>query len=233
MSMGRRMFQRGTRTAPNVDLSQLKELVEQGVDANTAAKLLFGSGAGAGAAVMFGSDIAANLLTQSVPAVGRFIGEGSAAPQTVPMGGKGFIYTPQDDLQYRRDYRSPYAVLSRLFGQKMQTPEERAESQTALVNKQAEGINERDIRKIIAERQATGQIEAMKAAALLEGERVKAESALGVQEIASLGDVQKTRIQSGNEAASAMLQKAIENIAYVEKLGNDQVAAGLTNLPTI
>ena len=155
---------------------------------------------------------------------------GSQNPaNTVPMGGKGFIFSPQDMYQYTQYYNSPGARLARATGVDMPTPDQYRQGQIESVDQQMQASTARDITRMQAQKQAESEIRGMELEAALREQALIQEGKLGV----TLGEVQKQRVQSGYEAASNMLQKAIENIAYVEKLGGDSIATGLTSLPSI
>ena len=179
-------------------------------------------------------NIVASIIGSSVAdkVIGSLSG-GQAPANTVPMGGKGYIYTPQDQFQYEQYYYSLPQTIARSLGREMQTPDERRAGQIAISDLQLETANRRQ-RELQGDKLAA-DIRMKEAEVLgnLQQQRIAQEGALGVQELSSLGDVQKQRVQSGYEAASSMLQKAIENIAYVEKLGQSDTRKQLAALPSI
>ena len=225
---------------PAGGLNQLvKELVEQGMSPDKAgpAAMQYLSQVASRNQGGIGSALRNEVLANSAVAGGGALLStlfGSQNPaNTVPMGGKGFIFSPQDMYQYTQYYNSPGARLARATGVDMPTPEKYRQDQIESVDQQMQASTARDILRTQAQKQAESEIRGMELEAALREQSLIQEGKLGVQEISSLGDVQKQRVQSGYEAASNMLQKAIENIAYVEKLGGDQVAQGLTSLPSI
>ena len=223
------------------DLNRLiGELVQQGVKPKQAlpeaVRFLTQSGgrnAGGIGQNPLASAVGAEILVGGTGSLLSTIFGGQNPANTVPMGGKGFIFSPQDMYQYTQYYNSPGARLARATGVDMPTPEKYRQDQIESVDQQMQASTARDILRTQAQKQAESEIRGMELEAALREQALVQEGKLGVQEISSLGDVQKQRVQSGYEAASNMLQKAIENIAYVEKLGNDQVAQGLTSLPSI
>ena len=223
--------------ARNVDLNGLiAQLIGQGVKpdvaAATAAKVLQSAG-GSGVGQALRNEVIATGLLATGQGVINTITGGQNTPPTVPMGGKGYIFTPQDAFQYERYYYSPGARLARATGQKMPDPETRKQLQVATSDQQLESANRRAIEKDLSNRQAEAVIRGAELEAALRERALVESGRLGVQELASLGDVQKQRVQSGYESASNMLQKAIENIAYIEKQGQDQVAQSLGTLSSI
>ena len=233
----------GVRTNPLVNLSELQGMVKQGVNPDVAAKILATTGTGSAAAAAAApgggysitKDVIGNLIASgALTGLGSFLGSGSGNPLQTQAGGKGYIFGPQNALAYQQYSTSPYIIaLSRLGLIDVPSLAEFRRQQIQDVDIQMERANERKIRENLASLQAEGQIRGMEAAARLQGTKLEQEGALGVQELASLGDVQKQRVQSGYEAASNMLQKAIENIAYVEKMGGDNVAQQLGTLSNI
>jgi len=223
--------------ARNVDLNGLiGQLIKQGVApdvaAATAAKVLQSAG-GSGVGQALRNEVIATGLLAAGQGVLDMVTGGQNAPPTVPMGGKGYVYTPQDQFQYERYYYSPGARLARATGAVMLDPETRRQQQIASSDQQLESANRRAIEKDLANRQAEAVVRGMELETALRERSLVEAGRLGVQELASLGDVQKQRVQSGYEAASNMLQKAIENIAYVEKMGSDSVAQQLGTLSNI
>ena len=188
--------------------------------------------AGGAGTYSIGKDILANIVAGNMGGIGSFLTQGANTGPASGPGGKGFIYGPQNQMEYTRYYNSPYATISRILGggQNTPTPDDYRRSQVESVKEQAEDMTRRKVQEYLA---TVAPVEALKATAGLEGTRLQQEGALGVQELKSLGDVQKQRVQSGYEAASGMLQKAIENIAYVEKLGQSDTRKQLAALPTI
>ena len=223
----------------------VQKLITSGVSPNTAAvvaqKSLQAAGAGGvrgGRLMQIGGGVTNSVLGSAIaerliPGATNALLGGQINPNTVPMGGKGYIYTSADDFQYTQYYNSPGARFARATGVKMLTPQERRQQQVASVTQQMESANRREIEKNLATKQAEAVIRGAEIEGALKQQALIQEGAVAAQNVRSLGDVQKQRVQSGYNTASNLLQSAIENIAYVEKLGDSNVRSQLAALPQI
>lgn len=94
--------------------------------------------------------------------------------------------------------------------------------QAALTEAQARSLTEREIQKIRAEKEFELQARLAEAQAGIQREKIKALSELQGkvegQKVQSLGEVQSQRLQSQYGAASDILNEAIKNIAFRDKL---------------
>ena len=180
---------------------------------------------------IIGEVLGGGILTTG-GAVLRGLGGEPGASSLAPRG-KDFLFGAEAYRQAQRDYYSPYAIaLRQFFDVEMPTPDQQRQKQIDAYG-DLDDANRRAIEQRAAELQGLAGIAAIEGRLGVERERVGQEGAIGVQQVKSLGDVQRQRVQSGYEAASNMLQKAIENIAYVEKVAGDPVAEQLSSLPTI
>jgi len=92
----------------------------------------------------------------------------------------------------------------------------------ALREAQAQSLTAREIEKIKAERQFELQARLAEAQGRIEQEKVKAladaQARVESQKVSSLGDVQRQRIQSQYGTAGDLLESAIKNIAFRDKI---------------
>ena len=233
----RGLFRRGVKTGGGVDIGSLiSQLKQAGVPDNQlvpAMKTVLGGSAVAAGGYSIGKDILGDLVANTISAgVGSTL-QGAQAPGANPTAGKGFVFTPQDAYQYQRYLNSPQAAIARMFGGKIPSLEEFREQQIESADEQMRGATERQIRARAAEQSGEKALALLQGEIALAGEGLRQQGALGVQQISSLGDVQKQRVQSQYETAGQLLQSAIENIAYVEKLGNSDTRTQLAALPSI
>jgi len=92
----------------------------------------------------------------------------------------------------------------------------------ALREAQAQSLTEREIEKIKAERQFELQARLAEAQGRIEQEKVRAladaQARVESQKVSSLGDVQRQRLQSQYSTAGNLLESAIKNIAFRDKI---------------
>ena len=92
----------------------------------------------------------------------------------------------------------------------------------ALREAQAQSLTEREIEKIKEERQFELQARLAEAQASIQREKVKAladaQARVETQKVSSLGDVQRQRLQSQYGTAGNLLDAAIKNIAFRDKI---------------
>jgi hypothetical protein len=92
----------------------------------------------------------------------------------------------------------------------------------ALKEAQARSLTEREIEKKIADRQFDLAIQLAQAQAGVERQRLQsaydAQARVEAQKVTSLGDVQRQRVQSQYQTAGDLLDSAIKNIAFRDKI---------------
>jgi len=92
----------------------------------------------------------------------------------------------------------------------------------ALREAQAQSLTAREIEKIKAERQFELQARLAEAQGRIEQEKVRAladaQARVESQKVSSLGDVQRQRLQSQYSTAGNLLESAIKNIAFRDKI---------------
>ncbi len=157
--------------------------------------------------------------------------KGAAAPTQYPVGeptGRSkYFFSPEVGLSYQQYYESVIPrvralnALSNKLGlgdvaEEPANPQQFAEFQTDLTEKQAENLTNRLIREIVAEKQFDYLARGLEAQATVERQKQQ-----------SLGEIQRQRVQSGYDAASSMLNKAIENVMAREKFENNTAIAEL------
>ena len=95
-------------------------------------------------------------------------------------------------------------------------PQSFATFQAQLSEKQAESLSNRRIREIMAEKQFDYLSNAL-----------NAQSAIRQQQVKSLGDVQRQRVESGYTAAQGIMESALQNVLARERFENNPAIAEL------
>jgi len=214
-----------------VDLTSLiSELRKAGIKSKDVSRLLPSLLSNAKRGGGFGTIAAAVAAGLAPDAIKALIG------QEPPMQAQQtkYMYTPDADLAYTRTYYSPLNTLRRGLGLlEMDSPKQRRESFIESLNQQAEQAEARRRGTILIERQAEADMQAQRLEAALREQALVQEGLLGQQNIRSLGELQKQRTQSAFEAAQSLLNTAIQDIAYREKLGQAESNQQLASIPNV
>lgn len=196
---------------------------------NTAASAatggLFGSvlGNGAKLAGALGLEVAAEKLA------GGLLGgvQPTQYPTGQPSGASKYFFSPELGLSYQQYYESVIPriralnEISNRFGlgdiaEEPVDPQSFATFQAQLSEKQAESLSNRRIREIMAEKQFDYLSNAL-----------NAQSAIRQQQVKSLGDVQRQRVESGYTAAQGIMESALQNVLARERFENNPAIAEL------
>lgn len=189
-----------------------------------------GAGALGTVALQAGGELLGNALSSLLGGAAKNV-QGATAPTQYPVsetaGRSKYFFAPELGLAYQQYYESilprvrALNALSNSLGlgdiaQEPASPQEFAEFQTQLTEQQAENLTNRLIRETVAKEQF-GYL----------GRGLEAQAQVETQKQKSLGDIQRQRVQSGYDAASSVLNKAIENVLARERFENNTAIAEL------
>jgi hypothetical protein len=156
---------------------------------------------------------------------------GGAAPTQYPVGepsgASKYFFSPELGLSYQQYYESVVPRVRALnelsnrlgFGniaEEPLDPQSFATFQAQLSEKQAESLSNRRIREIMAEKQFDYLSRAL-----------EAQAGVRRQQVQSLGDVQRQRVESGYTAAQGMVESALQNVLAKERFENNTTLAEL------
>jgi hypothetical protein len=188
------------------------------------------------------ANLVANVASQGVEKLLFGPGGGALGPSSYqtadPMGRSNYFTTPNYGLAYEQ-YAGPEqlkrAFLSLIPGisDKLRPLPTREEivggfvdgefvGQAALTEAQAQSLTAREIARIRAEKEYDYAARLAEAQAGIQKEKIRAladaQAKVESQKVSSLGEVQGQRLQSQYEAASNLLESAIKNIAFRDKI---------------
>ena len=186
---------------------------------------LLGSALGGGAklAGALGLEVAAEKLA------GGLLGgtQPTQYPTGVPSGASKYFFSPELGLSYQQYYESVIPrvralnAISERFGlgpiaEEPVDPQSFATFQAQLSEKQAESLSNRRVREIMAEKQFDYLSNAL-----------QAQSAVRQQQVKSLGDIQRQRVESGYTAAQGIMESALQNVLARERFENNSAISEL------
>jgi hypothetical protein len=186
---------------------------------------LLGSALGGGAklAGALGLEVAAEKLA------GGLLGgtQPTQYPTGVPSGASKYFFSPELGLSYQQYYESVIPrvralnAISERFGlgpiaEEPVDPQSFATFQAQLSEKQAESLSNRRVREIMAEKQFDYLSNAL-----------QAQSAVRQQQVKSLGDIQRQRVESGYTAARGIMESALQNVLARERFENNSAISEL------
>lgn len=148
-------------------------------------------------------------------------------PTGQPSGASKYFFSPELGLSYQQYYESVIPriralnEISNRFGlgdiaEEPVDPQSFATFQAQLSEKQAESLSNRRIREIMAEKQFDYLSNAL-----------NAQSAIRQQQVKSLGDIQRQRVESGYTAAQGIMESALQNVLARERFENNPAIAEL------
>jgi hypothetical protein len=186
---------------------------------------LLGSALGGGAklAGALGLEVAAEKIA------GGLLGgtQPTQYPTGVPSGASKYFFSPELGLSYQQYYESVIPrvralnAISERFGlgpiaEEPVDPQSFATFQAQLSEKQAESLSNRRVREIMAEKQFDYLSNAL-----------QAQSAVRQQQVKSLGDIQRQRVESGYTAAQGIMESALQNVLARERFENNSAISEL------